>query len=77
MHIRKQPITPLAAAVAGLLAGAVGTVSMDAVRYARYRRAGGKDSPLAWEFGPVASWDQASDPCYNSIACPVTTSWLI
>ena len=62
MHAREHPITPLAAVAAGLLAGAVGTVSMDAVRYVRYRRAGGKDSPLAWEFAPVDSWDKAPDP---------------
>ena len=45
MHAREHPITPLAAAAAGLLAGAVGTVSMDAVRYVRYRRAGGQGQP--------------------------------
>jgi hypothetical protein len=62
MRTRKHPITPLAAVVAGLLAGAVGTVSMDAVRYVRQRRAGGEDSPLAWEFAPVDSWEKAPDP---------------
>ncbi len=62
MHAREHPITPLAAVAAGLLAGAVGTVSMDAVRYVRYRRSGGKDSPLAWEFAPVDSWDKAPGP---------------
>ena len=35
---------------------------MDTVRYLRYRRAGGTDSPLAWEFGPVHSWEKAPDP---------------
>ena len=55
-------MTPLAAIVGGLLAGAVGTVSMDTVRYLKYRRGGGQDSPLAWEFGPVDSWEQAPDP---------------
>jgi uncharacterized membrane protein YagU involved in acid resistance len=35
---------------------------MDAVLYARYRRAGGKDAPLAWEFPPTESWQKASDP---------------
>jgi hypothetical protein len=56
MGTRKHPMTPLAAVGAGLLAGAVGTASMDTVRYVRYRRAGGQDSPLAWEFAPVVSW---------------------
>jgi hypothetical protein len=62
MSIRKQRMTPLATIAAGLAAGAAGTISMDAVRYLRYRRTGGKDSPVAWEFGPVPSWDQAPDP---------------
>ena len=62
MRIRKHPMTPLAAVVGGLAAGAVGTVCMDTVRYLRYRRAGGTDSPLAWEFGPVDSWEKAPDP---------------
>jgi hypothetical protein len=55
-------MTPLAAIAGGLLAGAIGTVSMDTVRYVKYRRGGGQDSPLAWEFGPVDSWEQAPDP---------------
>lgn len=58
----RQPITPLAAVAAGLLAGAAGTVCMDAVRYLRYRKEGGTDSPLAWEFPPVENWEQAPDP---------------
>jgi hypothetical protein len=62
MRSRKRPLTPLAAAVAGLAAGAVGTISMDAVRYMRYHRAGGKDNPLAWEFGPVDGWEKAPHP---------------
>jgi hypothetical protein len=62
MRTSKRPMTPLAAAVTGLLAGAVGTVSMDVFRYVRYRRGSGEDGLLTWEFGPVASWDQASDP---------------
>jgi hypothetical protein len=62
MTARRNWMTPLTATAAGLAAGAAGTISMDAVRYLRYRRAGGKDSPAAWEFGPVLSWDQAPDP---------------
>ena len=58
----RQPITPLAAVVGGLLAGAVGTACMDTVRYLRYRSAGGTDSPLAWEFPPVENWEKAPDP---------------
>ena len=62
MRVRKNPMTPLAAVVAGLLAGAAGTVCLDAVHYLKYRRAGGTDSPLAWEFAPVENWETAPDP---------------
>jgi hypothetical protein len=62
MQNGKHPVTPLGAVVRGVLAGAVGTVSLDAVQYARYRRAGGQESPLAWEFAPVESWDKAPAP---------------
>jgi hypothetical protein len=55
-------LTPLAAVAAGLLAGAAGTVCLDTVQYLRHRRAGGRKSPLAWEFAPVETWDQAPDP---------------
>src|SRR5262249_35062064 len=62
MRVRNNPMTPLAAVVAGLLAGAVGTVCLDAVQYLKYRRTGGTDRPLAWEFAPVESWETAPDP---------------
>ena len=62
MGTREHPLTPLAAVAGGLLAGAVGTAAMDAVLYARYRRAGGKERLLAWEFPPTENWQQASDP---------------
>jgi hypothetical protein len=58
----KCRITPLAALASGLLAGAVGTTSIDSVRYLMYRRRGGQDAPLAWEFAPVDGWAQAPDP---------------
>ena len=48
MNTAKHPLTPLGAVVAGLLAGAVGTVFLDTVAYLKHRRAGGTDSPLAW-----------------------------
>jgi pimeloyl-ACP methyl ester carboxylesterase len=62
MRVRKNPMTPLAAVLAGLLAGAAGTVCLDAVHYLKYRRAGGTDSPRAWEFAPVESWETAPAP---------------
>ena len=59
---RRTPITPLAAVAAGLLAGAIGTVCLDAVHYLKYRRAGGTDGPLAWEFAPIENWETAPEP---------------
>jgi hypothetical protein len=60
--MRKHTMTPLAAVVGGILAGAVGTVCLDTVRYVKYRRKGGKDSPLQWEFAPVDTWKDAPAP---------------
>jgi hypothetical protein len=62
MRVRKTPMTPLAAVLAGLLAGAAGTVCLDAVHYLKYRRAGGTGSPLTWEFAPVETWETAPAP---------------
>jgi len=62
MRTREHPITPLAAVAAGLLAGTVGTVCLDTVQYLKYRRGGGTESPLAWEFAPVETWETAPDP---------------
>ena len=62
MRTGKHCLTPLAAVAGGLLAGAVGTVCLDAVQYLKDRRAGGKESPLKWEFAPVETWEQAPDP---------------
>ena len=58
----KHGLTPLAAVGAGLLAGVVGTVCLDTVQYLKYRRGGGTERPLAWEFAPVETWEQAPDP---------------
>ena len=62
MRTGKHCLTPLAAVAGGLLAGAVGTVCLDTVQYLRHRRGGGTESPLAWEFAPVQTWEQAPDP---------------
>ena len=62
MRTGQHGLTPLAAVAGGLLAGAVGTVCLDTVQYLRHRRGGGTESPLAWEFAPVATWEQAPDP---------------
>jgi hypothetical protein len=79
-------MTPLAAVAAGLLAGAVGTVCLDAVHYLKYRRAGGTDSPPAWEFAPVENWETAPDPGqvtkrviegFTQRKLPDRSAWLI
>jgi hypothetical protein len=62
MRTRTHPMTPLAAVAGGLLAGAAGTICLDAVQYVRYRCKGGKDAPLKWEFAPVDGWEKAPDP---------------
>lgn len=50
-------------ALAGAVAGAIGTTAMDLLLYRRYRRDGGKDSFARWEFaGGVLGWDDASAP---------------
>jgi hypothetical protein len=47
----------------GLLAGLAGTLAMDLVWYARYKRGNGQNSFLKWEFGSApTSWDDASAP---------------
>lgn len=55
-------MTPLAAVFGGLVAGVGGTASMDTVRYVIYRRAGGRDGFLAWEFPSVDGWEKAPTP---------------
>ena len=86
MRVRNNPMTPLAAVLAGLVAGAVGTVCLDAVQYLKYRRAGGTDGPLAWEFAPVESWETAPDPGqvarrviegFTQRKLPDRSAWLI
>jgi hypothetical protein len=62
MHGFRHPLTPLAAVAGGILAGVVGTVCLDAVQYLKYRRSGGTEDPLAWEFAPIDSWDKAPAP---------------
>ena len=59
---RKRALTPLGAVAGGFLAGTVGTVALDTYQYLRYRKGGGTDSPLAWEFPSVETWDQAPAP---------------
>ena len=62
MRTREHCLTPLAAVAGGLLAGLMGTVCLDAVQFLKHRRAGGTESPLAWEFAPAQTWEKAPDP---------------
>ena len=60
---RKTAGTPLGAVGRGLAAGAIGSLAMDVLWYARYRRGGGKQHFFAWEFSVgLSSWDQAPVP---------------
>jgi uncharacterized membrane protein YagU involved in acid resistance len=46
-----------------VIAGAVGTLAMDALLYQRYRSQGGSDSFIGWEFGgPAATFSEAGAP---------------
>ena len=61
--VRRPTITPVGAIVRGLVAGAAGTLAMDLVLFARYKRGGGEDSFTTWEFSVgLTSWDQAPAP---------------
>ncbi|MFD9125488.1 hypothetical protein [Kitasatospora sp. NPDC059571] len=61
MRSLKQ-LTPLGAIASGLVAGLVGTACMDTVRFVRQRRSGGERNVLRWEFAPVPTWQDATDP---------------
>jgi hypothetical protein len=55
--------TPLGALARGVVAGMVGTAAMDLVQFARYKRGGGTDRLLAWEFSAgLKDWEQAPAP---------------
>jgi hypothetical protein len=56
-------VRPLGVLARGLVAGACGTLAMDALWYARYRRGGGNDNFTAWEFSAgLDSWENAPAP---------------
>jgi hypothetical protein len=58
-----MPPTPIGAVARGVLAGAAGTVAMDLLLYARYRRGGGQDPLPGWEFSAsVERWEDAPAP---------------
>ena len=59
----RRRLTPLGALGRGVLAGAAGTTAMDLLIYRRYRRDGGAQALLEWEFSAsVEDWDGAAAP---------------
>ncbi len=54
--------SPLRAVARGALAGAIGTVAMDAALFARARTQGNRQAPLEWEFGGPSRWDAVPAP---------------
>jgi hypothetical protein len=61
--MRTGAMTPVGAVVRGLAAAAVGTLAMDVLLFARYKRGGGKSGFRDWELSTeVESWDQAPAP---------------
>jgi hypothetical protein len=58
-----QQLTPLTALARGAVAGMVGTAAMDLLWYRRYRRGGGEDGLLDWEFSAgVEGYEDAAAP---------------
>jgi hypothetical protein len=55
-------MTPIVAVARGVVAGAVGTMALDAYWYVRYRAGGGTTGPLRWEFVTEQDWDRISAP---------------
>jgi hypothetical protein len=56
-------MTPLGAVARGLIAGAFGTLAMDALWFTRYKRAGGKSRFGAWELSSdLRGWEDAPVP---------------
>lgn len=53
---------PMRALLSGAIAGALGTVAMDAFLFARYRAQGGDEQALTWEFGGSSTWDKVPVP---------------
>jgi Protein of unknown function (DUF1440) len=61
--MRAPVMTPVGAVARGLAAGAVGTLAMDLLLFARYKRGDGKSSLREWELSEgIESWEQAPAP---------------
>ena len=58
--MRTPAMTPVGAVARGLAAAAVGTLAMDLLLFARYKRGDGKSGFREWELSAgIESWDQA------------------
>ena len=63
MGTDRHGMTPVGAVVLGLAGGAVGTLALDLVGFARYKRSGGESSFARWEFSAdLQNWDEAPAP---------------
>jgi hypothetical protein len=61
--MKSDRLTPLGAITRGLVAGTIGTLAMDALLYAEYKRGGGKSEFGRWEFSAdIETWEQAAAP---------------
>jgi hypothetical protein len=63
LDTKRQAVTPVGAVVRGLAAGAVGTLALDLIGFARYKRGGGKSGFWAWESSSdLLGWGEAPAP---------------
>jgi len=60
--MKRAHLTPLGAVMRGALAGAVGTLAMDLVWFARFKREGGEKRFVEWEFSTKPDWNEVSAP---------------
>jgi hypothetical protein len=58
-------VTPLGALARRVAAGALGTAAMDMVLFRRYRRGGGAQALVEWEFSAgLDDWERAAAPAH-------------
>src|SRR5579859_5217854 len=63
VNSKDRPMTPRRALLRGLVAGAAGTLVMDLLWFARYKRGGGESDFFTWEFSVgLDDWSKASAP---------------
>jgi hypothetical protein len=63
MRMSRPRTNPLGAMARGAVAGAAGTIAMDALWFSRYRREGGDQDFISWETAEgTEKWDDAAAP---------------